>query len=291
MLDSGRLGYYSGQASAQQGLVAPWSRLMVVYGESLPAGVDWEENRPVAAIPQRHVYMILHAISVLRLPDRLPLPAVGLRMSIDHSQWAWTLSLDLAGAGAEALIEPVGADPVRIEVQINGAVWVFVAENWGATERFGAGRGCQVTGRSLTALLSSRYILPRSYAEANARTIDQLADQELPYGGGWTLDWQAPSWSVPAGAWTYQDLAPIQAIGRLAQSCVADFHSVMSVRPISSRERRKPMRMSRLSSTNKTLAVSKPADTAGPKSSSDALLRPKPWEAELRCVVAMAAVS
>ena len=32
---------------------------------------------------------------------------------------------------------------------------------------------------------------------------------------GFTLNWDLPDWLVPAGAWTYQALTPIEALGRI----------------------------------------------------------------------------
>lgn len=196
----------------------PWAKGTVVYGGQGGIGDEtpWEGGWTPIIIPRRHWYMILHDITVVRLPDRLPLAVSRIALSIDAAQWAWTLSMDLLGEGAAALVEPTGSDPVQVEISINGAVWVCLIETWGQAQRWGALTTYQVKGRSLSALLSPVYVRPRSYAEASDLEMVQLAEQELPYGGGWAMTWTAGNWPVPAGAWTYQELSPIQAIARLA---------------------------------------------------------------------------
>lgn len=173
-------------------------------------------------IPSRRAYLMIHALSVVRLPDRTTLPVRSLSLSTDYTQWAWTITLDLIGQGAEALIAPNDGEPVQIEISINGATWVGIAETWGQPRRWGALTITRVKGRSLTGLLSGRYQRPQTYTETEARTIAQLAEDALPDGEGWTLDWsETADWLVPAQAWIYQDLSPIQAVSRLAAAAGA----------------------------------------------------------------------
>lgn len=221
-------------------LTARWSRLEVIFGgpgggagDSSPGEDD---SYPRTVIVTRHWYMIRHALHCVRLPDRTPLPWRSATLRTDASQWGWTLSLELLGRDAAALVQPSGSDPVRIEFGINGATWVCLAEDWSESSKHGNWTVTSVTGRGLSALLSGRYIRPRSYTETAAQTVAQLADQEAGLGAGWTVTWTAADWLVPAGAWSYQGLAPIQAIARLAAAAgglvyAAPDEQVLSVRP------------------------------------------------------------
>lgn len=202
-----------------------WSRLEVIYGGPGPDEISgpgeltgWEHETDRIVIPRRTFYVRTHSLTVVRLPDRTALPVRSLALYTDASLWAWTLNLELIGAGVETLITPAGSDPVQVEVSLNGAVWVCIIETWGETHRWGSLRTVQAKGRSLSALLGPAYVRPTSYAETETRTMAQLAEQELPYGGGWSMTWETSDWVVPAGAWTYQGLSPIQAIARLGAS-------------------------------------------------------------------------
>ncbi|WP_295451872.1 hypothetical protein [uncultured Thiodictyon sp.] len=237
------------EATPQQtGLRPQWAHLAVIYGGPGAPGAGggvvppWEA-RPSRIVPTRYAYMIVHALHCVRLPDRTPLPWTALSLRCDASTWAWQMSLDLKGRDAAGLVTPEGNDPVRIEIGINGAVWVLLAEDWEEASNFGAATVTRVTGRSLSALLSGRYRRPRDYAETSARTMAQLAEQERP-GTDWTISWEQTDanrwladWAVPAGAWSYQQLSPIQAIARLAAAagglvCPARDSQEITLRPV-----------------------------------------------------------
>jgi hypothetical protein len=199
-------------------LALPWTERPVIYGGPGPGTGDgdlWITPFSRRVIPSRYAYMILHALTCVRLPDRTPLPWKSATLRLAMPEWAWTLALDLTGQNAAALIEPEGDDPVEIEIALNGATWIFLAEDWNSRRAHGTASTVSVSGRSRSAYLSSRYQRQRDYTETQARTLAQLGEQELPYGGGWELLTEVPDWLVPAGAWSYQALSPIQAIARL----------------------------------------------------------------------------
>jgi len=168
--------------------------------------------------PIRRSYLVIHDIHVLRLPDRVEIPAGRLSLSFDADSWAWKFSASLLGPDVIEMLAPVDGEPVQLEVAINGNVWIVFVEDWTETRSF-AERGISVTGRSLTALLAVPYQQPRSYTEPATRTAAQLVEQEMPFG--WSLDWDAEDWLVPAGAFSYQELSPIQAASRVAAAAGA----------------------------------------------------------------------
>src|SRR5699024_10555471 len=50
---------------------------------------------------------------------------------------------------------------------------------------------------------------------------------------GWTLDWQAPDWTVPGGVWSYQELTPMQAILQIVEAAGASIQSHPSEQTLS----------------------------------------------------------
>lgn len=181
----------------------------------LPGDLSFACARSASSIPIQRTYLMLHDLYVIRLSDDAPVPTRDFRLTLDVDSWAWTFSATLLGPDAVDLLQPPGSDPVILEVGVDGHIWHILVEDWTENRVFGS-RSIQVTGRSLSALLAAPYELPRSYAETAARTAHQLADQELPFE--WSLTWGLTDWLVPAGAWTYQNLTPIQAIARVAEA-------------------------------------------------------------------------
>jgi hypothetical protein len=181
-------------------------------------GVGWPVQPPphpnTLTVPFLPVYAMIPTLEVVRLPDRTPLHVLSFSLQGDLGSWAWSFNAQLPMAQL-GLVDPAGGgQPVEIEASINGYVWTFLVEGYDDNRRFGA-RTLTLRGRSPSALLAGPYAAPRTYTEGNERTIAQLADQELA-STGWTLGWDAVSWLVPANTFSYQDLTPIDAIGRLA---------------------------------------------------------------------------
>src|SRR5690606_38121477 len=149
------------------------------------------------------------------LPDRTPLPVLSVSLQGELGSWAWTFTAPMARAGLALLDDGTDA-PTEIEVTINGHVWTFIVDGYDDNRRF-ASNTCTLRGRSRSALLSEPHAARRTYTESADRQASQLADQELA-GSGWTLLWDAPDWLVPAGAFSYQDLSPLDAVAAVANS-------------------------------------------------------------------------
>ncbi|HCD04457.1 MAG TPA: hypothetical protein DEQ60_03930, partial [Methylophaga sp.] len=60
---------------------------------------------------------------------------------------------------------------------------------------------------------------PETGTQGDLLAIQQLAELHLP--NGWTLDWQAVTWNVPGGVYSYQNRTPIQAIADIADAAGA----------------------------------------------------------------------
>lgn len=170
-------------------------------------------------IPRLRSYIVLHAISVVRLPDRLPIDTESFGINLDADAWAWTWSGTLVGREAlTAVLPSVLGEPVTLEVTINGHRWHLLVEDWTENREFGK-RSIAVSGRGLSAWLSSPYELPRSGVTTEDLSLQQALADRLPFGSDWALVWAAntPDWLVPAGAWGWTNAAPIQIIQAAAR--------------------------------------------------------------------------
>ncbi len=103
----------------------------------------------------------------------------------------------------------------EVLIELNGYQWIMSVDGWSDSLRFN-NQNATVTGRSRTKELSNAVLLPSSYTETQARTMIQLAEQELVTG--WALDWQSTDWLVPGGVWSYSNKTPIELIQILAQA-------------------------------------------------------------------------
>ncbi len=186
--------------------------------------------------PRRKVYHVLNSASVVRLPDRAPIHASAVSLSIDISQFCWSLSLDLSDAASFALLRPASeGQPREIEVTINGYVWTAVVDGFDEGAGWSANTW-RVNGRSRAAYLAEPYAPKRSRVVELTRTAQQLAAVELELTD-WALDWTAVDWLVPAGVHTVDRQTPIAAIQRIAASVGAFVHAdrvddVLHVRPV-----------------------------------------------------------
>ncbi|WP_367154640.1 hypothetical protein [Methylomonas sp. HYX-M1] len=175
-------------------------------------------------IQTQQVYIMQHVISVKTVPGNIDIPMGNVSLSYDADSFAWQFSGTLLDAAALSLVAAAGGNPVMLAVTIDGLVWHVLVEGIEHSIRF-AQRSISLSGRSLTALLGAPYVLPASATQGSDMTVQQLADSLMPLG--WTINWNAPTWIVPAGAWSYTNQTPIQAlVGLVADiGCVAVPHN------------------------------------------------------------------
>lgn len=203
--------------TARGGFVAmPWSPIAARSSRTV---IDWvvdpDPDDDSITVPKFPVYVMLPTLQVVRLPDRTPLPVLSVSLQGELGSWAWTFTAPMARAGL-ALVDDGTGTPTEIEVTVNGHVWTFIVDGYDDNRRFNSNT-CTLRGRSRSALLAEPHAARRTYTEGDARDASQLADQELA-GSGWTLLWDAPDWLVPGGTFSYQDLAPLDAIAAVANS-------------------------------------------------------------------------
>lgn len=189
--------------------------------------------------PRRRVYWVFNMISVVRLPDRVAVPCEAISLSVDYDSWAWDVRLALPNREALQLVAPDAGGPREVEITANGYTWTALVERYQDERRFGRS-AYTVSGRSRSAYLAAPYAPARSYEETADRTAQQLAVAELG-ASGWSLAWDVVDWLVTAGAYTYRDLTPVQAIAKIAAAVgaklqtdlAADTLRVLSRYPVS----------------------------------------------------------
>lgn len=172
-------------------------------------------NHVTVTIPTKTAYIMQHTITVT-LEDLTPIEVDGLKLSVDVDSFAWSFSCTLLNLSQLPLVkQPTNAPPVILIITINGEVFKMLVEKIVRNREF-AKNSVSLTGRSLSALLSSPYEQPRSATQSSLMNVQQLCALELP--SGWTLNWTAADWVIPAGAYSYTSKTPIQVITEIAAS-------------------------------------------------------------------------
>lgn len=198
----------------------------IPWGEGIRILPPWLPPPPPPVIPPGvgrvvpiyPVYFQMNIATFKRLPDNTPLDFRSFRVVEDvetfGARWSGQIIADHL-----SLVEPNGPVRHEIEATINGHVWRLLVESASFDERLPS-KTVNVSGRGRVAALAAPLAQPRDYIEVNTRSMAQLADQEVT-GSGWSTIWDTENWLVPPGAWTYEDLTPIQAISRIAQAAGA----------------------------------------------------------------------
>lgn len=171
----------------------------------------------------RETLHMSHSLSVVRLPDRLPLAVRSVSLASDRDSWSWTVQLGFADAASLIAVEPTPTGLASVEITLDGHV--FTAQVEGYTEdRSFAKRGGSVAARSRTVQLAAPNVPERPYTNPAPATAQQLALRELEFTD-FSLDWQIDDWLVPAGAWSYERETPISALTKIATAAGAMLQS------------------------------------------------------------------
>lgn len=206
--------------------VAPWSAStsLVFLCERHGGGPDPEPGDTVI-VPVRRIYTVINSASLRRVDGNVRIPCTSMSLSIDVDAWTWGFTASVPGSALSAL-EPGGSGPVEVAASINGVEYRAIIEERSRTRGFGASE-LSISGRGKAALLDSPYSPVLTFTNANARTLQQLANDVLSQNGvglGWDIEagWQPDDWLVPAGAWSFQGsrMAALNAIAAAAGSYV-----------------------------------------------------------------------
>ncbi|MGH8436111.1 MAG: hypothetical protein ACRERX_16910 [Pseudomonas sp.] len=157
-------------------------------------------------VPVKRIYIVLNTTSLRRVDGNVMLPTYSLSLSIDADSWTWGFNAALPAETLDA-IEP-GSDgaPVELEAVINGTAYRVLAEQISRDRTFGRS-AIRVSGKGKSAILGAPYASTQNFSNSAARTAQQLMNDALTVNGasiGWTVNWAATDWLVPAGAWSHQ---------------------------------------------------------------------------------------
>lgn len=166
--------------------------------------------------PQRRTYVVINSISVVRLPDRMPIEVESVSISSSVDAWGSSFDVELANVDQLALLKPTAAGPSLVEITLNGYVWTTLVESYGRRREWSRA-GVTLAGRSRTALLAAPYAPGRVKTTTEDRSAAQLVAEEL-VDTGFAAGYDTVDWVVPAGAWFYDATPALDAISRLAEA-------------------------------------------------------------------------
>lgn len=172
--------------------------------------LDFDPGRAAIIIPTRRYYIVINSAQLIRARDGLDIPAASVSLEVDRDSTSWQFSATVPSVRLAELME--GEEAI---IEVNGHSWRCVVDGWSDNRSFNQS-SATITGRSLSAKLSSSLALTRSHAAASPAMLQQLAQAEL--GEQWVLQWDAADWLIPGGIWSYQNQAPLDAIKTLAEA-------------------------------------------------------------------------
>jgi hypothetical protein len=161
-------------------------------------------------------YTVHNAVSLVRLPDRTPLPVTDLTLETDADSYCWGLSATLKTPAALTLVQPQAPAyrPIEVEASINGWIFNALLDRPRPSRQFNAA-SVSVQGLSRSAWLAEPWHVRSSGVESTARTARQLADAALE-NTGWTLIWDLPDWLIPGGLLAWEG-TPIDRLKQLVK--------------------------------------------------------------------------
>jgi hypothetical protein len=170
---------------------------------------------------RKRAYRMFHDISLKRLPDMLPIPVSGLSFTMTADSPHITFSASVIGREAFAsVLASESTGEILVQADIDGLVFNSVLDPASASRSF-ANDSYSISGRSLSWYLGNPFSKPRDRTNGDDSTAQQLALAELDglLTTGWTVTWpETGDWAIPAGAFSYANLTPIQAIQQLADA-------------------------------------------------------------------------
>lgn len=163
--------------------------------------------------PRRRSYIMQPQLRCYRVSDNQEVNIISANWNISRSQWGATISLQCGSKGDKDLLFAGGIEQ-EFKLVINGYEFYGLAESFNYSGEFGS-NSYTVIGRSSVAALASPHAPARSYTNNIAKGIAALVSDELT-GTGWSYDFGMTQYNVPAGAFSYVNKTPIEAIAQIA---------------------------------------------------------------------------
>jgi hypothetical protein len=178
---------------------------------------------PAIVVPTRSTYFVENSASLIRLPDRTPLPCTKMSIITDVNSWCWALSATLMGPDAWGLIQP-NPLPIEVEATINNFVAQFLLD-WPNHTREFATTSLNTQGISRSGWLARPFTPATQGIATEDANLRQLAENALA-NTGWTLNWSSAmvDYLVPAHLYTWNG-TPIDQLIALTKPIDACLYS------------------------------------------------------------------
>ncbi|MED5441315.1 MAG: hypothetical protein VYA77_08355 [Pseudomonadota bacterium] len=234
--------YQPPEKTAESGL--PWGEGEPLhYAPDLPYLVEPPviPGGPISEPNAREVHILMNQVDVISLPDETPLSVADISMSLDDDSFSWRFSCDVLNDASIALLKPDASGNKELAVIVNGHRWEFFVASWGRSRVVNGNKldkRFTVSGYSRSQYLALPYA-PKRTRSISSTTAVQAATNEL-FGTGYTLNWNTsdlPDWSMPGATFSYQELAPLQVIKRLAATAGAVVQPALATDEITVRPR------------------------------------------------------
>ena len=173
---------------------------------------------PKLIIPKLTMYTHINEARATLWPQGDPLVLFDCVIETDAGGYGWHLHASGPAQLMEQLAPRKDGTPVRVRVELCGLAWVFVVGLRQRTRQFGR-HVITFDASSPTCLLDAPHAQPRTFANTEQQTAQQLALAALEHSGV-TLDWQIDDWLVPAQVWSHQG-TPLSAVLRVADAAGA----------------------------------------------------------------------
>ncbi len=201
----------------------PWGKGIAKNAPSTAPRWEVEPGDPLSPAPDpltiRNSYLIMNNISLVTVQDRTPLMFDSFSVSMDIDSHSYNLDVTLLNEASYNKVVPM-TGPVDVELTINGHKLFFMISDGGDGATI-SGKTWKASGPTRSALLAAPHASKNSKTSAGISDAAAMASAELA-GTGFTLNWptgldkNAVTWLMPGGVFSYQSLAPIDVIKRLA---------------------------------------------------------------------------
>ncbi|WP_445425164.1 hypothetical protein [Alishewanella sp. HL-SH06] len=169
-----------------------------------------DTSRPIRPA-RRRSYIMQPQLRCYRVSDNLEINIISASWAINRSSWAANITLNCGSRIDRDRLLTGG--PQLFKLVVNGYELFGLAENGSMSHSFGQS-SWTITGRSSIAELASPNAAARSYTNTTSKSVAALITDELD-NTGWSLNFDMLPFNVPAGAFSYQNKTPIEAIAQI----------------------------------------------------------------------------
>lgn len=184
-----------GDAAPRQSLGAPYTRPAPGTGTPI---IEGENLAPTRDIGPASFYVAQAALAVQDLRTGLPLPVSAVQMQLPEGSDIWDLQATGPSALADAL--EAGEQPALLQVEVGASMWRFVVETIDRPQAFNS-PSVTVRGLSLASLAGQPYQPQQDWITDAPTTAAQICAIANTFTNV-AVQWLAPDWPVPAGAWS-----------------------------------------------------------------------------------------